>query len=243
MKNIFSIITAIFIFTSLINAQQNKFDHSKFDALLKANVNEEGLVNYDGFKNNKQFAEYLHSIENADISRLSDADKLAFYINAYNAMVIKNILDHSPIKSSMDVDGFFDKIRFKFAGVEETLNGLEYNYIFKIEPVLVHFGLVCSGMSCPILLQKAYDGSSVYKQLEENGRVFMNDKSKNKLDREKKVLYLSEIFKWFKDNFVKKYGSLKNTAIHFMNDNDAKFLKENDVTIKYMKYDWALNKQ
>ena len=241
-KGILFIIT-IFLFGVLVNAHEDKFDHSKFDALLKANVDANGMVNYDGFRNNKQFNEYLKSIENADIRELSKEEKLAFYINAYNATVIKNVLDHWPINSPMDVKGFFDKIKFKFAGKEETLNGLEYNHIFKIEPVLCHFGLVCSGKSCPKLLPKAYEGETVYKQLEENARVFMNDTNKNKLDREAKVLYLSEIFKWFKDKFESRYGSLKETAIHFMNESDANFLKNNDVKIKYIRYNWKLNTQ
>jgi len=69
------------------------------------------------------------------------------------------------------------------------------------------------------------------------------DPTKNKLDRENKILYLAEIFKWFKETFVKEYGSLKETAIYFMNESDAKYLEENVVTIKYMKYNWNLNKQ
>lgn len=243
MKKILVLIISVLLVSILVNARKEKFDHSKFDALLKNNVDANGFINYDGFKNNKQFEEYLASIENADISNFSKEEKLAFYINAYNATVIKNVLDHWPINSPMDVDGFFDKTKFTFAGKEETLNGLEYNHVFKIDPVLCHFGLVCSGKSCPKLLQKAYDGDNVYKQLEDNAKVFMSDPNKNKLDRDNRTLYLSEIFKWFKDKFVERYGSLKETAIHFMSASDANFLKGNNITIKYMKYNWQLNKQ
>jgi len=224
-------------------SQPSLFDHSKFDALLKANVDENGMVNYSAFKNNKDFDEYIKSIAEADVSNLSKEDKLAFYLNAYNATVIKNVLDHSPITSPMDVDGFFKKIPHKIAGNEITLDKLEYDYVMKIEPVLVHFGLVCAAHSCPKLLRKAYDGKTVFRQLEENGKNFLNDPSKNQLDKENKILYLSEIFKWFKKYFEERYGSLQKAAHYFMNESDKKFLKENKVEVKFNKYNWQLNTQ
>lgn len=224
-------------------SQTPGFNHSAFDKLLKANVDENGMVNYEAFKSSDQFNEYLKSIESADVSKLSKENKLAFYINAYNATVINNVLNHWPIKSPMDVDGFFKKVKHKIAGKEMTLDELEHKYTLKIEPVLVHFGLVCAAMSCPKLLRKAYDGKTVFQQLEENARLFLNDPAKNKLDRENKTLYLSEIFKWFKKSFVDKYRSLKNTAIEFINSDDSEFLKNNDVKIKFNKYNWQLNTQ
>jgi hypothetical protein len=243
MKKPFVLIIPLLFIITCSNAQSNKFDHSIFDALLKNYVDESGMVNYPAFINNQKFATYLKAIGNADLNKLTNEDKLTFYINAYNATVIKNVLDHLPINSPMDVDGFFSKIKHTIAGKEITLDELEHQYALKIEPVLSHFGLVCAAISCPKLIRTAYKSENVFKQLEENGRIYFNDSDKNRLDRENKILYLSEVFKWFKDSFVKKYGSLKETAMHFMNESDAKFLKENDITIKYMKYNWQLNKQ
>ena len=237
-------ITLFLISTTACNySQSSVFDHSKFDELLKANVHENGMVNYSAFKNNKNFDDYIKSIAEAEVSNLSKEDKLAFYLNAYNATVIKNVLDHSPITSPMDVDGFFKKIPHKIAGNEITLDKLEFDYAMKIEPVLVHFGLVCAAQSCPKLLRKAYDGKTVFQQLEENGKNFLNDPSKNRLDKENKILYLSEIFKWFKNYFEERYGSLQKAAHHFMNESDKKFLKENKVEVKFNKYNWQLNSQ
>ena len=243
MKKLFVLIIPLLFIITCSNAQSNKFDHSIFDALLKEYVDESGMVNYDAFRNNNEFDKYIKAIENANLSKLTNEDKLAFYINAYNATVIKNVLDHLPINSPMDVAGFFSKIKHTVSGKEITLDELEHKYALKIEPSLSHFGLVCAAVSCPKLLAKAYDGKTVFSQLEENARLYLNDQNKNRLDRENKILYLSEIFKWFKDSFVKKYGSLKETAIHFMNDDDRVFLKNNEVSIKYLKYNWKLNTQ
>jgi len=241
---ILSFITILLLSITGCNySQSSGFDHSKFDALLKVNVDGNGMVNYSAFKNNKNFDDYIKSVADADVSNLSKEDKLAFYLNAYNATVIKNVLDHSPITSPMDVDGFFKKIPHKIAGNEITLDKLEYDYVMKIESVLVHFGLVCAAESCPKLLQNAYDGKTVFKQLEENGKNFLNDPSKNLLDKENKILYLSEIFKWFKKYFEEKHGSLQKAAKYFMIESDKKFLRENMVEVKFNKYNWQLNTQ
>ena len=243
MKNFLILIVPILFIITCSNAQSNKFDHSIFDNLLKEFVDESGMVKYDAFKNNNEFNEYITAIESADLSAFTNEDKLAFYINAYNATVIKNVIDHLPINSPMDVDGFFNKIKHTIAGKEITLDELEHKYALKIEPVLSHFGLVCAAFSCPKLIRRVYDGESVINQLEENGRIYFKDLDKNRLDRENKTLYLSEIFKWFKDGFVKKYGSLKETAIHFMNDDNRAFIINNEVSVKYLKYNWKLNTQ
>jgi hypothetical protein len=113
----------------------------------------------------------------------------------------------------------------------------------KIEPVLVHFGLVCAAISCPKLLRKAYDGKTVLQELEKKGEEFLSDPSKNRLDKENNILFLSEIFKWFKRNFEERYGSLQKAAAHFMSESDKKFLKKNTVEVKFNKYNWQLNTQ
>jgi len=237
------IILLLLSITGYNYSQSSGFNHSKFDALLKVNVDENGMVNYSVFKNNKDFDDYIKNIAEADVSKLNKEAKLAFYLSAYNATVIKNVLDHLPIASPMDVDGFFKKIPHKIAGNEITLDKLEYDYVMKIEPVLVHFGLVCAAQSCPELLRKVYNGKTVFQQLEENGKNFLNDSSKNRLDKENKILYLSEIFKWFKKYFEERYGSLQKAAHYFMNESDKEFLRENKVEVKFNKYNWQLNTQ
>jgi hypothetical protein len=243
MIRLFYIIYPILLVFTLTNAQSVKFDHSIFDTLLKENVDDNGMVNYDAFINNNEFKNYLLAIGTAEIIGYSNEEKLAFHINAYNATVIKNVVDHLPINSPMDVEGFFNKIKHNIMGKEITLDELEHKYALKIEPVLTHFGLVCAAKSCPKLITKAYNGENVFQLLEENGRVFLNDPDKNKIDIENKILYLSELFKWFGDSFKKKHGSIESAAIYFMSESDAMFLKESEVKVRHMKYNWELNKQ
>jgi len=244
MKKLFIILLFAI---SCTNGEGNKsrafFDHSLFNKLLSENVNSAGMVNYESLKKSVNFQKYITNLANADIKNLSKEDKLAFFINAYNAFVIKNVIDHWGISSPMDVKGFFDKIKFNLAGDKLTLNQIEHERALKIEPVLSHFGLVCGAMSCPKLLPKAYFGKTVMAQLEKNGKEFLADPYKNRLDKLHKVFYLSAIFKWFKNLFEDRYGSLLNTVKHFASDDDRKFLEKNDVEIKFLNYNWKLNKQ
>ncbi|MGD8305848.1 MAG: DUF547 domain-containing protein [Ignavibacteria bacterium] len=226
-----------------IKSQTNQFDHSLFDELLKEYVDDNGLVKYEAFLNNQKFEKYVASLKKTDLDKMNEKENYAFLINAYNALVIKNVIDHWPIDSPMDADGFFDKKKFKVGSKELTLNNIEYDLLFKINPVLCHFGLVCGATSCPRLLQMTYKEKNVYDQLNVNANEFLNDQAKNRLDKETNTLYLSEIFKWFKDIFIEEYGSLKNAAAEFMNEEDADYLGKNDVTIKYIRYNWKLNSQ
>jgi hypothetical protein len=143
----------------------------------------------------------------------------------------------------MDVDGFFKQKKFKVAGMELTLDELEHKYVLPIDNVLPHFGLVCAAVSCPKLIRKAYSSKNLLNQLKENAREFLYDGSKNRLDKESKILYLSSIFKWFRKSFEEKFGSLQETAKHFMNESENKFLNENEIEIQFNQYNWKLNSQ
>lgn len=242
MKKYFLLFSFFLVSTNFF-AQEATFDHSLFTGVLQSAVNKNGLVNYQIIKEDKKFNEYLLLISNADISSLDKNEKLAFYINAYNANVIKNVIDNLPINSPMDVNGFFKKKKFRIAGEELTLDEIEYQKVLKINSVLPHFGLVCAAKSCPKLLDRAYDGKTVLIQLKENAKNYLNDTTQNRLDRKDKVLWLSELFKWFRKYFETENGSLINTVKSFINEKDKKFLEENKVEIKFLPYNWELNKQ
>ncbi len=236
------IISVVLTLMCYSSPTANSFDHSEFDTLLRKNVNSKGMVNYKSFKNNL-FYKYLDKIATAKITKFSDMEKLAFYINAYNALVIKNINDHPDIHSPLDVDGFFKKIKFKVAGKKITLDELEHDYALKIDGVLPHFGLVCGAKSCPKLLPKAYEGKSVINELKKNAKEFLADRKRNYFEKEKNILYLSEIFNWFKNYFISKHGTVIN-AVKILSQNKIwqKNLSES-TKIKYLNYNWKLNAQ
>ncbi|MGR3302069.1 MAG: DUF547 domain-containing protein, partial [Candidatus Scalindua sp.] len=90
---------------------------------------------------------------------------------------------------------------------------------------------------------EVYSAEKLEEQLEAQAVSFINDKSRNYLDKENKVLYLSRIFKWYEGDFVKKGERIEEYVAGYLNADDAAFVRNNKVAIKYLDYDWGLNEQ
>ncbi len=236
------LLVLVFLLGCNSTPSASSFDHSTFDNLLKQNVNEIGLINYKAFQESESFNKYLKQIAEANVSKFSKSEKLAFYINTYNALIIKNVIDHPNIKSPMDVDGFFKKIKFEVAGEHITLDELEHTYTLKIDGVLPHFGLVCGAKSCTKLIAKAYSSKDVFKQLKQNAKDFLGDKSRNYYDKENDTLHLSAIFNWFKGYFEFEYGTLLK-AVKLLSNKKIGLNISSSTKVEFLKYNWELNVQ
>ena len=220
------------------------YNPATFDALLKSNV-ANGKVNYSGFNGSDEFAQFISSIKTTDISTMSTDEQLAFWINAYNGLVITNVNNNPGIKQPLDVKGFFDKKKFTAANKSVTLNDIENNIIrptFK-EP-LIHFGLVCAAVSCPPLISTAYTGTNVRSQLAENARAYLANAKQNRWDAKKKTLYLSKIFEWYKVDFGDNDAGLIAFAKEYGPEEMKSGLEStSNVKVKFLEYDWTLNKK
>lgn len=227
----------------LILGSTHQNQYSNWDVILKSNVDKTGRVDYQGIKADKRFKKCLTNFENTNINSLGKNEKLSFLINAYNAFVIKNVLEHKNLKSPLDDKDFFKSKKFKLDGKILSLDEIEHNYVLKIEPALSHFGLVCGAVSCPKLIPKAYTADNVISQLKVNAAEFINNKNKNYLDRKNKILYLSQIFNWFNKYFEYDNSSAKKFVLKYINQKDKEFIQKNNVSIKFIEYDWKLNSQ
>lgn len=219
--------------------------HQQWDKLLKKHVNASGLVNYKGFKKDQdELNAYLKTLsDNAPQDNWSENDKKAFWINAYNANTVSLILQHYPVKSIKDIAGKIYKINtpwdiqfITIGGKKYDLNNIEHGILRKkFDDARIHFALVCAAMSCPKLQRDAYTGEKINAQLEDAGKDFLNDPSKNRVGVDKAEL--SNYFSWYKGDFTKK-GSLAD----FINKYSQ--TKMNDKTkISTIDYNWSLNEQ
>lgn len=220
-------------------------DHSAWDALLRAHVNEQGLVNYPGVQSERAALEgYLAQVAAGQPASMANNEQLAFWINAYNAAVFKGVLDHWPLTSVRDVKGFFDGITYPVAGQELTLNQIEEQGR-KLGDWKIHFGVVCASSSCPYLRNEAYAPERAQAQLEDQTRKFLADELRGmKVDGG--TLRLSKIFKWYAKDFVPKGEVTPLTLLPLLNPHlppavagAAPSLRK----LKYMDYDWSLNAQ
>lgn len=222
--------------------------HMGYGQLLQQHV-ANGIVDYQGFKKDESKLDaYLSVLDQTDPEKLTDKEKLAFYINAYNAYTIKLILQNfkngSPVQSIKDIGGFFAKpwsLRFvKIGRRVYTLDNIEHDIIRPVfQDSRVHFAINCAAKSCPPLISEPYEAATIEKQLDENTTAFINDNNFTNLNGN--ILYVSKIFTWFSEDFldgdilsfVTQYakGSLKEKLV----------ILERKVVIKYHDYDWSLN--
>ncbi len=215
-------------------------DHAPLDRILRAHV-KGGKVAYSRIKASEGEAldAYLETVAGASLKGLSRNEKLAFYINAYNALVIRSVIRRLPLKSVMKVKGFFDKARHKVAGRKITLNDLENKIIrprFK-EP-RIHFALVCAAKSCPPLMGRAFAAKTLKRDLERLTRRFLN--SRYGLVIEGGTVKASQLFNWYKQDFVDANGSVGKYLARYRKA-DAALLTREGLKVSHLKYDWSLN--
>ncbi len=195
----------------------------------------DGKVNYSAIKNDSNSLEQLiNFIGKADMSTADKNTTTAFYINAYNLLVIKTVVDNLPIAKPTDLTGFFDAKKHAVAGIYMTLNDLE-NKKLRPDPK-VHFVLVCAANGCPKIINEAYLPDKLQSQLESQTKKALNDNTFIKVDNETQTVKISQIFDWYKDDFIKSSGSvIKYINIYRTNQIPASY------TISYYSYDWNLN--
>ncbi len=221
--------------------------HSIWNNLLKKHVNESGFVDYGGFrKDQPKLKEYLKLLsDNPPAKSWSVNERLAYWINAYNAFTVQLILDHADqnIKSIKDI-GSTIKIPFvntpwdvKFIQIGDQkmdLNNIEHGIIRKqFNEPRIHFALVCAAKSCPPLRNEAFEASKLSAQLDDQGKRFVNDSEKNQISE--KSVKISKIFDWYGGDFKKK-----DTVLNWVNKYSSK-KADAKASISYMDYNWALN--
>jgi len=232
MKN--SLFVLLFLIGLTANAQ-SFFDTA--DNFFKKHVTA-GKVDYTGLKANSATLNKLcNQIENYALAGKDKNTQLAFYINAYNVLAIKNVLDNWSLNSPLDVDGFFDKLKFNVAGRSLTLNNIENDIIRpQFNDARIHFVLVCVANGCPKIASSAYKPSLLERQLEAATRKAINNPSF--IYQKGETLYLSEIFKWYKSDFADNDAGLVAYVNKYLNTP-----VNANTKVDYYSYDWSLNKQ
>lgn len=239
LKNLLPLFALLTVSNSFA-ANEGDAVHELFDQILRAHVSD-GRVDYDAIQFDTQFNRYLDLITNFDPDRLSSrAEKLAFWINAYNALAIKGIIDgHSP-KSLFGRYKYFKSVQYDIARQRINLYDLEHEIIIPLGEPRIHFAIVCASLSCPALRSEAYIASKLERQLNENASRFINNSDKNDFDG--KQIYVSRIFEWFEKDFSTHSGSLQKYLAQYVKDPAlVQKLEADALKVGYLAYDWRLN--
>jgi len=235
-------MTKISTFICMLSFVAIQAQTSIFDSLLQKNVDKTGRVDYQSLKNNETLLDnYLAYIQNNEPTKdWSSNKKKAFWINTYNAYTIKIILNNYPLKSIRDIkiDGKTAwKIPFVKVGQKRyTLDQIEHEILRKkFNDPRIHVGINCASVSCPRLWDFAFTEDNIASSLDNLMKEFINDTTRNKIS--KNNVALSEIFNWFSKDFIKN-----GTIISYLNTYAAIKISEK-ASIKYLTYDWSLNKK
>ncbi len=225
------------------------FDWSDYTTLLSHNVvNAEksgiktNLINYQAFGDSAQFTQLVEKLATFDPTPLKGKEKLAFYINAYNALAIKLIIDHEPKKSIRDIGTWFSPVWQKPAGVINgkaiSLDTIEHKILRTLDEPRIHFAIVCASLSCPDLRTEAYSAATLELQLEEQTRAFLNNRQKG-VDIKGQKISISKIFDWFSVDFSGDKG--EQGILNFISKYNIEAGRFSSYST--LDYNWKLNKQ
>ena len=227
------------------------FDHSKFDQALKKYVDNKGLVDYNAIAKDRDFSEYMQSLQTARVEELSRDGQLAFWINAYNAVTIDKVIKKKPKKSVREtfIPGvwtatkFFTSREHIVAGKRLSQDDIEHEILRKqFKDPRIHFAIICASMGCPPLPRIAYTEKNVQTRLEEETQEYLNSPRGTRIDRPENTLHVSKLFDWFSSDFINKSGSTVAFMQPYLHEEVRIFL-ERDPMISYLGYNWALNAQ
>jgi hypothetical protein len=257
----------------LAAAAQPSFPFHDYEAVLKAYVDDEGMVNYRDLKANRKklddFALRVSRLEARMYDNWHENDKIAFWINVYNALTLLAIIGHYPIRSSFlrsfvypensirQIPGVWEKLTFSVMGRNMTLDGIEHDILrARFNEPRIHVALVCAAMGCPPLRNEPYVGAKLDAQLDDQATRFLRDATKFKIDRAHNKVYLSSIFQWFGGDFEKTYSTDKKflsvsksekAVVRFISKylgpQDRAYLEKGGFSIEYVAYDWSLNEK
>jgi len=234
-----------------------------------------GRVDYPALADSAAFADYVtatYTLRRFDAQALTTpAEKMAFWINLYNALIIHAVIAYGVQDTITAVRGVFERAAYVVGGWRLSADDIEHGILRanaghpflpgprfaagdprralcldQIDPRL-HFTLNCGAASCPPI--GAYQAGQLDQQLELATRHFLNSGSA-RLDREKRALWLSRLFAWYAGDFGgglfgyrRQAALVRFVAPYLLDDDDRAFVQQHaeDIRVRFLEYDWSLN--
>lgn len=232
----------------------DRIDHAKLDKLLHKYVDADGFVDYSAWQTSaadrKQLQDYLAQLSKADRRKRASHDaKLAFWINAYNAVTIEGILQVYPTTSIRNhtarVFGYniWKELPLRVGGDEYSLEQIEHDILRKMKEPRIHFAIVCASVGCPRLRYEAYAASKIEKQLADNATDFFSRQQNLQVKPSRKSLRVSMILDWFADDFGSTQKKRWTYLKPYLPASAQAFAADGKTRISFLEYDWELNDQ
>ncbi len=246
------------LFTSFISPAF-PFDHSPWAALLRAHV-ENGFADYAGFlKDKPALDDYLKRVGDLSVNEFADysrEDRMALWINAYNASVIRRILEFYPIDSIQRIPDFWNMKTVQVAGMRLSLSEIRdkvFRAGFRDERATL--ALVSGTKSSGPLRNEAYEGPQLLDQLRDQMNFFLSDERFNRIQAKKKKLFLSPLFQELRADFILGYGSSETDSrfspeelailsfirIHLSDPKVKEWITNREYKLRYLPVNGSLN--
>ncbi len=243
------------------SAPRGSFDHTHaaWTALLKRHARPNGM-DYAGLaKERAAFDGYLAMLQGVgktELASWSRKQRLAFWINVYNAYTTRLIVENPSVGSIKDLGtkpfgSVFDRniiplraLNPSGANRNLSLNDVEHKILrARFADARVHAAVNCASASCPPLLDEAFTADRLDTQLDRVIRRFVNDPSRNRLDRAAKTISLSKIFDWFGEDFTRDGGSVQGFVARYADParagGDTSWIRS--ARVRFLAYSWRLN--
>jgi Protein of unknown function, DUF547 len=242
--------------------------HVPFDALLDLHVRD-GLVYYKALQADRgRLSRYVASLNSPSVvsgqSTWSADQKKAFWLNAYNALVLQTVVNHYPIRgaakgypanSVRQIPGAFEKITYAVGGNQVTLDHIENTVLAEFKDPRVYLALGRGALGSGRLRSEAFSAKAVDKQLAQTRAQFATTPRWVKVDALGARVSISPILSWRAPAFVEAYADhsfdlpkrepIERAVIGFLRphllDAEEEFIRKNTFQLTYEPFDWRLN--
>ncbi|MEX1315857.1 MAG: DUF547 domain-containing protein [Synechococcaceae cyanobacterium] len=247
--------------TASATAPQPPLDPADLNAVLERVVDGRGMVDYAALQREPaQLDSYLQSLADlppARFSSWSEAEQIALLINAYNALTLRSIIDHDPIRPSIKaIPGVWKLRRHPVMGLRLTLDEIEHQILRRQynEP-RIHAALVCAAISCPPLRREAYTGPELERQLEDQTNRWLASGVGLRIDPAAGEVAISQIFQWFAEDWPRADPDAapvpghesESAVLHFIARHrpaaERQLLLGGDYRLTHLPYNWDLNRR
>jgi hypothetical protein len=245
------LISFIFVLTSfsLVLAEARAID-KVFTLGIK-----NGEVDYAYIKSRKEILEkHLKALAKADVESMSAVEKKSFYINAYNVFTLSLMARHYPLKSIKDIPSSkrWSWKGWDVAGQKVSLDDIEHKMLRPMGDPRIHFAINCASFSCPVLASEPYEADQLDQLLNEATKNFLEDEQRGLNFAQRKAyfgfgdevedVYVSKIFNWFGEDFIKSHGSvIAFIRAHVSEKVKQRLTKLEDKDLRFLDYDWSIN--
>jgi hypothetical protein len=226
----------------------------------------DGLVYYRALRQDRaRLDAFVRSVATTPIESAPRNDQIAFWLNAYNALVLRTVIDHYPIPlrsreypaySIRQIPGAFERTSRRVAGKTMTLDQIEQTVLPGFSDPRLFLALGRGALGSGRLRSEAYTGADLERQLSDVAAECIRRSQCMQVDRAANTVKVSSIFSWRERDFTAAYDDspdpkfaarspMERAVLAFVKPRllttEVEFLERNEFRVSFVPFDWSLN--